>query len=138
MKRGLCAGLLYFAWVFGAGTVLGTLRVLWLAPFVGARTAELLEMPLMFAISVAAAWWIVQHMALSLGQRIATGVLALALVLACEFTVVLYARGLTVERYLATFDPVSGTLYYALLLVFMLLPMWFHPRYPKESADAAC
>jgi hypothetical protein len=131
--RAVLAGLAYFALVFGAGAVLGTLRVLWLAPALGARTAELLEMPVMLAVAILAARWIVRRFALGVAQRVAMGALALALVLACEFTVVLYARGLTFERYWMSFDPVSGTLYYALLIVFMLLPLWFEPR---EGAHA--
>lgn len=131
--RAVLAGLAYFALVFGAGTALGTLRVLWLAPVLGARAAELLEMPVMLAIAIFAARWIVRRFALAPLQRAAMGVLALALVLACEFSVVLYVRGLTFERYWMTFDPVSGTLYYALLIVFMLLPLWFEPR---EGAHA--
>jgi hypothetical protein len=78
--------------------------------------------------AVLAARWIVRRFALGVAQRVAMGVLALALVLACEFSVVLYVRGLTFERYWMTFDPVSGSLYYALLIVFMLVPLWFEPR----------
>lgn len=132
-SRAILAGLSYFGLVFGAGAVLGTLRVLWLAPLLGARAAELLEMPVMLAIAIVAARWTVRRFALAPAQRVVMGVLALALVLACEFSVVLYVRGLTFERYWISFDPVSGTLYYALLIVFMLLPLWFEPR---EGAHA--
>jgi hypothetical protein len=39
------AGVVYFALVFGAGFVLGTIRTLWVVAFFGARKAELMEMP---------------------------------------------------------------------------------------------
>jgi hypothetical protein len=35
----LKAGVLYFALVFGAGFVLGTIRILWIVPSFGTRTA---------------------------------------------------------------------------------------------------
>ncbi|HWA39342.1 MAG TPA: hypothetical protein VG873_15905 [Burkholderiales bacterium] len=128
MPRTVIAGLAYFAMVFGAGALLGTLRVLWIAPALGARVAELAEIPLMLALAALAARWIVRRLALGFGERLGAGILALALVLACEFTVVLAARGLTLARYFETFDPVSGTAYYVALLVFMVLPLWFEPR----------
>ena len=37
----LKAGVLYFALVFGAGFVLGTIRILWVVPSFGTRMAEL-------------------------------------------------------------------------------------------------
>ncbi len=40
---------MYFVAVFGVGFILGTIRVLWVAPLVGDRTAELIEAPLMLA-----------------------------------------------------------------------------------------
>ncbi len=43
----LKAGVLYFAVVFGAGFILGPVRILWVAPRLGTRMAELLEMPIM-------------------------------------------------------------------------------------------
>jgi hypothetical protein len=36
------AGILYFALVFGAGFVLGPIRVFWVVPHLGERTAELM------------------------------------------------------------------------------------------------
>jgi hypothetical protein len=50
------------------------------------------------------------------------GFFALALLLALELTLVLWLRGLSLESYFATRDPVAGTAYYVSLLVFALLP----------------
>jgi hypothetical protein len=50
------------------------------------------------------------------------GLLALALMLLVELTTVQWLRGLSLEQYLATLDPVSGTVYYVLLALFAILP----------------
>jgi hypothetical protein len=130
MKRALKAGVLYFALVFGAGFVLGPIRVLWVAPAVGSRMAELIEAPIMLAVIVAAARWIVRRLAVppAAGSRLGMGGLALALVLAAEFALVLPLRGLTFGEYLATRDPVSGTVYYLMLGVLVLAPLWIGRR----------
>ena len=51
----LKAGTLYFALAFGAGFVLGSIRVLWVVPRLGERTAELMETPIMLVVTVFAA-----------------------------------------------------------------------------------
>ena len=118
------AGLAYFGLVFAAGFLLGTLRVLWLAPRVGERTAELAETPLMLAVSLLAARWVVRRFQVpaTAAARLRVGVLALALLLSCELTVVLAVRGLSFGEYLATRDPVSGAVYLASLLAFAAMP----------------
>lgn len=119
------AGALYFALVFGAGFALGTLRVLLVAPRLGARTAELIEAPLMLAVTFLAARWTVRRLAVPSAwpRRLGMGVVALGLLLAAEFTLVLGVRGLSLREYFATLDPVSGTVYYSLLVVFALMPL---------------
>jgi hypothetical protein len=126
MTRTIKAGALYFALVFGAGFVLGPVRVLWVAPAVGSRMAELIEAPIMLAVIVAAARWIVRRLAVppAAGSRLGMGGLALALILASEFALVLPLRGLTIAEYLTTRDPVSATVYYLLLGVVVLAPLW--------------
>ena len=123
--RLLKAGGLYFALVFGAGFALGIPRTLWLVPRVGTRTAELLEMPIMLAVTILAARWTVRRCAvpLAFSRRLAVGAIALSLVLTAELTLVLGLRGLSVHEYLAKRDPVSGTAYYFLLVVFAVMPM---------------
>jgi len=59
----LKAGVLYFAFVFGAGFVLGSIRILWIVPRLGTRIAELMETPIMFAVTIVAARWIVRRLA---------------------------------------------------------------------------
>jgi hypothetical protein len=59
----LKAGVLYFAVVFGAGFVLGPMRILWAVPRLGTRVAELLEAPIMFVVTIVAARWIVRRFA---------------------------------------------------------------------------
>jgi hypothetical protein len=115
--------LTYFAWVFGAGFVLGVVRVTWLVPRIGERIAELAEMPLMFIVIVLTARWIVRRFALrTRSVSLATGFAAVALLLLAElaFAAVLQARPLI--DYIASRDPVSGSVYLALLLLMALLP----------------
>ena len=59
----LKASALYFVLVFGAGFVLGPIRILWLVPRVGERTAELIEAPIMLVVIVLAARWIARRLA---------------------------------------------------------------------------
>jgi hypothetical protein len=123
--RTMKAGALYFAVVFGAGFVLGIPRVLWVAPRLGTRAAELIESPIMLAIIILAAGWVVRRFSLppTVAARLGPGVLALGLLLAAEFTVVLKVRRLTLAQYIAGRDPVSGTVYILLLLAFAVMPL---------------
>jgi len=127
----LKAGVLYFALVFGAGFVLGPFRLLWLVPHFGARTAELLEMPVMFVVIVLACRWTVRRIGAAATplSRLGMGGVALALLLVAEFTLVLGLRGLSLQEYLASRDPVSGTVYVVMLGVFALMPLLTAWRY---------
>ena len=121
----LKTGLLYFVLVFTTGFLFGTVRVLWLVPRFGERTAELMEAPIMLVVTIFAAQWVVQRLAVPLApsKRLAVGMIALALLLVTEFTLVLSLRGLSIAEYVATRDPVSGTVYLAMLLLFATMPL---------------
>lgn len=129
---------LYFALVFGAGFVLGTIRVLWLVPAVGPRTAELFEMPVMLAIVVLSARWVAQRFQVppTASRRLGMGGMALAMILALDFTVVLWIRGLSLGQYIEIFDPVAGTAYFVTLGLFALMP-WLvvYARRPKGCSE---
>lgn len=122
----LKAGATYFALVFAAGFVLGAVRVIWVVPRVGTRTAELMEAPFMLLIVVIAAWWVVRHHSLPTlpMTRLSVGFIALSFMLLAEFTVVVAVRHLTLSQYLAGRDPVAGSVYILMLLAFAAMPLF--------------
>ncbi|HVQ60492.1 MAG TPA: hypothetical protein VMS53_00265 [Burkholderiales bacterium] len=128
--RVLGAGALYFALVFGAGFALGAARVMLVVPRLGARTSELIEAPFMLAVTFLAARWTVRRLAVppAWNRRLGMGCVALGLLLAAEFTLVLGLRGLSLREYFSSLDPVAGTVYYVLLVVFALMPLWVAQR----------
>lgn len=134
MIKTIKAAVLYFACVFGVGFVLGTIRVLWLVPHFGTRWAELMEMPLMLAVTFIAARWIVQRFAIpfTVSNRLGMGCIALLLLLIAEFTLVLRLRGISIGEYLATRDPVSGTVYYIMLGLFAIAPLLISRTQPSS------
>jgi type IV secretory pathway TrbD component len=119
----LKASVSYFVVVFGAGFILGPIRILYVVPRFGERKAELMEATLM--LIVLAARWVVRRfeVAPARGVRIAIGVFALLLGLLFEFGFVLWLRGLSVTEYFRGRDPISATVYYITLVVFALMPL---------------
>jgi hypothetical protein len=120
----LKAILLYFAIVLGSGFLLGVFRVPVLVPRLGERYAELLEMPVMLVVIVFAARYVVARYKLlaSVGLRLQVGFAALALSVAAELLMAAALQSQSVAKYIASRDPVSGSVYLLLLLVFALMP----------------
>ena len=119
------AGLRYFALVFAAGFVLGFVRVLWLAPRIGPRVAELLEAPIMLVVIVLAARHVVARIRPhpGRGRRLGIGLIALAVLLATEVGVVLWLQGLTLRDAIAGRDPINGAVYVASLILMVIMPL---------------
>ncbi|MGD8415788.1 MAG: hypothetical protein PVH91_01885 [Pseudomonadales bacterium] len=115
-------GIVYFGLVFSAGFLLGVVRVLWLVPLVGDRLAELAEAPLMLVVIVLSARLVVRRFPASRSGHLASGVLALIVLVVVEFSVVLGVRGLSISQYLAERDPIAGSVYLLMLLVFAVMP----------------
>ena len=124
MLRRLKIGLVYFALVFGTGFVLGPIRILWLAPKVGVRTAELIESPIMILVTWLAARWIIRRFAVpsSLSVRLEIGGFALLLLISAEVGVGIGLRGMPASELITTRDPISGTVYFLSLALFALMP----------------
>jgi hypothetical protein len=122
--RVIKAGVTYFGLVFGAGFVLGVVRTLWVVPQVGEMWAELLEAPLMLVVIVVAARWVVPRFELrSRAASLGTGCFALGLLLFAELTLVLGLRGMALSEYVESRDPVSASVYLAMLVAFALAPI---------------
>jgi hypothetical protein len=119
------AGLTYFALVFGTGFALGAIRVPFLVPRLGERTAELLEMPLMFIAIVFAARYVVRKFSIAplTWPRLHVGLLALALLVAAELSLVFALQQRSLAQYVAGRDPISGSVYLLMLWVFALMPL---------------
>ncbi len=136
--RVLAAALAYFGLAFGAGFALAPVRLLWLAPRIGARAAELVELPVMLAATWLAARFVTRRFRVPQARapRLAMGALAATMLLAAEFSLVLPLRGMTLQDYFATRDPVSGAAYYAAVLLLALMPLWVN-RVPVAGPPAA-
>jgi hypothetical protein len=125
----LKAALFYFALVFAAGFALGSIRVPLLVPRYGVRVSELLEMPIMFVVIVFAARHVTRRFSV---QEISTaagaGAIAFVLLVAAELLLAFAFQGMGVGDYIASRDPVSGTVYFAMLALYALMPSLFAGR----------
>jgi hypothetical protein len=124
----------YFAIVFGAGFVFGTVRVMWLVPTVGVRVAELTELPLMLAVVFFAARSVNRRFLAERDQpsRLIVGVTALVLLLIAELILAVMFLDLTPKAAFLGRDPVSGTGYYLSLCAFAFMP-WFLGRVGRRG-----
>lgn len=120
----LKAAAAYFGLAFAAGFVLGAIRVPFVVPRLGERTAELLEMPLMLVVVIFAARLVVRRFALARlpGVRLRAGGIALVLLLAAELLLAVTLQGRSVGTYIASRDPVAGAVYLLMLLLYALMP----------------
>lgn len=125
MPRAIKGGLAYFAMVFGAGFILGVVRVSFLVPRLGERLAELAEMPIMFLIIMVSARSVTHRFAIppSASARLGMGVLALGLLLAAELILAVALQDRSLADYIASRDPISGTVYLVMLVLFAVMPV---------------
>lgn len=139
MRAILVATSLYFGLIFGTGFVLGTFRVLVLLPILGERIAELLEAPIMIVAIILAARFVIRRFPArpTLAALLAVGLSALSTLLVVEFTIVLWMRGLTIQEYLASRDPVAGAVYVASLILFALAPTLVGSRLGSRDRASA-
>ncbi len=127
--RILKAGVVYFLIVFGAGFALAFVRLPVLVPRFGVRTAELLEIPVMLAVIFWASRRLAhRNISFSRASRLLCGIVAFALLVGAELLVA-YAFGVrSPSQYLASRDPVSGSVYLASLVFFALAPALWNSR----------
>ncbi len=135
MKNIFKAGTFYFAIVFAAGFIMSPLRVFFLIPEFGIKTAELVVLPIMLLIIIFSASWIMHRFNLPgrSASSIITGIIALGLMLLAEFSVVLKVQDLSISDYLLNKDPVSSIVYYVTLGAFATMPFILKQKKNKEE-----
>jgi hypothetical protein len=124
MIKALFAGFSYFAVVFTAGFVLGALRMLVLAPALGASAAVVVEVPIMLLISWYVCRAIVDRMEVpaSVSHRVAMGALAFALLMAAELALSMVLLGRSFSQHLAAYAAAGNMLGLGAQIAFGLFP----------------
>lgn len=125
MRAGLKAAVPYFVAVFAAGVVLGTVRVMLLAPAIGPLAAVALEVPVILAVSwVVARWAVVRHgVPAREGPRLGMGAFAFVLLMAAELALGVCGFGQSLAGILAGFLRPDGMLGLAGQVAFGLVPV---------------
>lgn len=92
----------------------------------GSVASSAVRLPLMLVVIVLAARWTARKLALppAPATRLGAGIVGLGLVLASELMLVRWLRGVTIEQYVASRDPVAGTAYIVLLETFAVMPLF--------------
>lgn len=123
--RALWAGIVYFAVVFAAGFVLGTIRTLLLVPRLGPLGAVLVELPPMLAIAWWVCGWLIERCAVGEGwaDRLQMGGVALVLLLTAELLLSLALFGGTAAGFAAALGTPEGAAGLAGQVAFAAMPL---------------
>lgn len=134
-SRAVRAGAFYFAVVFAAGFILGTARVLLLAPRLGELLATVLELPLMLAISWLASGKLIARFRIPprTEPRLTMGAVAFALLMLAEvlLSVTLFERSM--NEFVEGLATPQGMLGFAGQLLFALMPLLHRMREPPRE-----
>lgn len=126
MERGLIAGTAYFVALFSLGFVLGTIRVVFVAPRFGQLTATFAEVPVMLTVAFFACRWATRRWQVprTIAIRWAMALWFLALLTFFEMLLgaTLFARTLA-EQWAALATP-SGLLGLSAQIIAALLPLF--------------
>jgi hypothetical protein len=130
------AATLYFAIVFGAGFLLGAIRVVWLEPRIGPIVAVLCEAPFILTFIVAAAHWVPRVVKMHCGPAalVLMGMGALVLQQLADLVVGIGLRGNSPAEQLSQFTRPEGRIYALLLLAFAFMPLGIHQLSAKSSS----
>ena len=133
MKRALIAGSAYFFVLFSLGFVLGTIRVMFVAPRLGALGATFAEVPVMLTAAYFACRWAIHRWQVPaiivIRLAMILWFLALLLVLETLLGAALFGRTLT-DQWMALATP-AGLLGLSAQIVSSLLPAFLGKREPS-------
>lgn len=125
MKSPLIAGTVYFLMLFALGFVMGTVRVLMVAPRLGEVAATLLEIPVMLIAAFFLCRWVIQKWRvprrLDWRWLMVLWFLALLFIFESGLGVLLFGR--TLAEQLATLTTAAGVLGLSAQLVAAFLPL---------------
>lgn len=125
MGAALKSGCFYFLLIFAAGFLLGTARVLVLAPLLSETLAVLIELPIILALSWFICRMLIERLAVpaTLSVRGLMGATALTLLLVAELlmSVLLFDR--TVAEFFEIYQTAGGLIGLAGQIVFALFPV---------------
>lgn len=131
MIPGIKAAIGYFAVVFGMGFLLGTLRVLLIAPRLGEELAVAIELPVMLAVSWLTCARIIDWFSVpgALSPRLAMGGLAFILLMAAEMGVSVLAFGRTLVQHFESYRTAPSLLGLSAQIAFAAMPtIQLYPR----------
>lgn len=138
MRAAVAAGGAYFALVFAAGFVLGTLRALVLVPRVGETVAVTLELPVMLAVSWLACGRVLDRFAVprSPRHRLVMGGVAFLLLMAAELAVSVLAFGRSPAEHVAGYRSWAAASGLAAQILFAAFPLLRPDRGASGSGTA--
>ena len=116
-------GLIYFAAVFAAGFVLGTVRTLVLIPRLGELGAVMVELPLILAVAWFVCGRLVRHRGLAATEAAAMGSIAFALLMVAEAGLSRWLGGRSLAEHLALYAEPAHLIGLMAQLAFAAFPM---------------
>lgn len=121
---------LYFFAVFAAGFLLGTLRVLFVAPVLDELPAVLLELPLMLIVSWVACRAVTARVPVGngFGARLAMGASAFVMLMVAEWALGVLAFGRSLSEIVVAYGEAAGLVGLLGQLGFALIPLLQRPR----------
>lgn len=125
--------LLYFALTFATGFVLGSIRVLLVAPRTGEVAAVLIECPFILLASFLIARSVLSRFAptAEAGRRLMIGLLAFAMLMTAEMTMA-WLRGTPLRDFLAALSKPAGAIGLTAQALFAFIPLFIKPRSPTQ------
>ncbi len=125
MKRGLIAGTVYFLTLFALGFVLGTIRVMVVAPRVGQFASTGAEVPVILAAAFFACRWAIRRWQVPITMAIRWAMVLWFLALLLSFEILLGASlfGSTVAEQWARLATPAGLLGLSAQILAALLPV---------------
>ena len=124
--RAVRAGAVYFAIVFAVGFLLGTVRVLILAPTFGDTIATLIEGPFILGASWVVCGFVIQrlHVPSETSHRLIMGAIAFAMLIGAETLLGVFGFGQSLKEVVARYATLAGSIGLAAQILFALFPLY--------------